>query len=356
MDGTTRRATPLDWIRQPLVRVGLYYLAVAIAVTILRSRAPDLYELLSSGELPLSGPGETIDAVRRTARIASPGVDISTLTIIGMAATFVLMVPVVWIYTFTRQKRGYQQSLVQTLVILPIVVAAIVILVKNSVALAFSLGGIVGAVSFRSRLDDTKDAIYVFLAIATGLACGVEVIKVGLALTVFFNAIILLLWYTDFGRVPAQLAASIGQRRVELARSMATDAGKGGDFVTALDSQILQSMTPDQLQALASQAMKRGRKLSSALYDHGEATKEPKFDGMLRIKAAADVAPAALREAVERILDNDVKRWQFVEADPANVPSLLSYQVRCRKSVPGPILAETVRRTLLGQAAEISFE
>ncbi|MEO8449853.1 MAG: DUF4956 domain-containing protein [Gemmatimonadota bacterium] len=358
MDGTSRRAGPLDWINQPLVRVALYYIALAIGVLILHGQAPDLYRLLSSGELPaVTGAGETFDAVKKSVRFQSTGIDISVLTIIGMAATFVLMVPVVWIYTFTRQKRGYQQSLVQTLVILPIVVAAVVILVKNSVALAFSLGGIVGAVSFRNRLADTKDAIYVFLAIATGLACGVEVIKVGLALTMFFNAIILLLWYTDLGRVPAQLAAGVAQRRVEQARSMAADAGnQRGDFVAALDRQILQSMTPEQLSALAIQAKKRQRKLASSLYDTADGSSAPKFSGVLRITAAEGIALAVVRESVERILGNDVKRWQFVEATAADNPARLSYQVRCRKSVPGPILAETLRRTLLAQAAEVSFE
>ena len=38
------------------------------------------------------------------------------------------------------------QSLVQTLVLLPVIVAGVVLMVKNSTALAFSLGGIVGAV------------------------------------------------------------------------------------------------------------------------------------------------------------------------------------------------------------------
>ena len=43
--------------------------------------------------------------------------------------------------------------------ILPLVVAGIILLVQNSTALAFSLGGIVGAVSFRNRVADTKDTM-----------------------------------------------------------------------------------------------------------------------------------------------------------------------------------------------------
>ena len=76
-----------------------------------------------------------------------------------MTGAFLLMLPVAWVYILTRQKKGYRQSVVQTLIILPIVVAGVVLLVKNSVALAFSLGGIVAAVSFRNTLRDTKDAV-----------------------------------------------------------------------------------------------------------------------------------------------------------------------------------------------------
>jgi len=48
----------------------------------------------------------------------------------------------------------------------------VVLIVRDSVALAFSLAGIVAAVRFRNTLRDTKDAVYIFLAIAVGLAAG----------------------------------------------------------------------------------------------------------------------------------------------------------------------------------------
>src|SRR3954466_11910642 len=92
----------------------------------------------------------------------------------AMIGSVLLSIPVAWIYTLTRAKRGYDQSVVQTLILLPALVAGVVVLVKYSLALAFSLTGIVAAVKFRSTLDDTKDAIYVFLATTVGLASGVQ--------------------------------------------------------------------------------------------------------------------------------------------------------------------------------------
>ena len=103
---------------------------------------------------------------------------------------------VAWIYGLTRQKKGYQQSVVQTLMVLPPLVASVVVMVKYSLALAFGLAGIVAAVRFRNTLEDSKDAVYIFLSTAIGLAAAV-MLPIAAVISVLFNAIVLLLWYTD---------------------------------------------------------------------------------------------------------------------------------------------------------------
>jgi hypothetical protein len=273
-------------------------------------------------------------------------------TLMAMVVASALMLPVVWVYIHTRQKKGYQQSLVQTIMMLPLVVAGVAILVKNSVALAFSLGGIVGAVAFRNRLEDTKDAVYVFLSIAVGLACGVQAFHIGIALSFFFNLVVLALWFTDFGRVPGELAAGVAQRRIEQVRGVVGEAGKrSGEFISALDQQILQSMTPDQLEALAERAKSRRKKIESELFGT-----VPKFDGVLIIRAAAGADDDQLRAAVTAVLDREAKEWQFDRAETVGNRLELRYQVRCRKSVPRPLLAEAVRRGAIPLADEVSYE
>src|SRR4029079_8641031 len=125
--------------------------------------------------------------------------------VFAMAVAFALMLPGAWIYIMTRGRTGYRLSVVQTHVLVPIVVAGVVFMVKNSLALAFSLGGIVAAVSFRNTLRYTKDAVYIFLGTGVGLAAGIQSVPLAAALSITFNVIILILWYTDFGRAPADL-------------------------------------------------------------------------------------------------------------------------------------------------------
>jgi hypothetical protein len=257
--------------------------------------------------------------------------------VFGMTAAFALMLPVTWIYVMTRRRKGFRQSVVQTLMILPIVVAGVVFMVKNSLALAFSLGGIVAAVSFRNTLRDTKDAVYIFLGTGVGLAAGIQSVPLAAALSVTFNVVILILWYTDFGRAPADLQRPVAQRRVQRALAL---ANRTSAFVNLVDDQILKSLTPDQLDALADRASRRRARVSAE--DAAPKKPPPEFRRLeLQIQGPADVA----RRAVESVLEESAKRWEFVRALPGEggAAERLHYRVRLKKSVPAESLVQSLR-------------
>lgn len=121
---------------------------------------------------------------------------------VALLGALALMCPVAWAYMRTKPKVRYDASLVQTVIVLPVVISGVVLIVRDSIALAFSLAGIVAAVRFRNTLKDTKDAVYIFLAIAVGLAAGVQSFSVGFVVTVIFLAVILVLWRYDVGAEP----------------------------------------------------------------------------------------------------------------------------------------------------------
>src|SRR2546421_335737 len=89
--------------------------------------------------------------------VASLGsANLALITFFSMLGALALVLPVAWVYMITKQHRGYDQSVVQTVIVLPMTVAGTLILVQNSVALAFALGGIVAAIRFRNTLKDTR--------------------------------------------------------------------------------------------------------------------------------------------------------------------------------------------------------
>jgi hypothetical protein len=326
----------------PVVRVAAYYVLLAAGTALVWQVFPGLAAVFSAERLAEVSPSAAqqdplLEALGSTAPAMAPPIALAITTALCMTGAFLLMLPVTWVYIFTRQKKGFRQSVVQTLIILPIVVAGVVLLVKNSVALAFSLGGIVAAVSFRNTLRDTKDAVCIFLAIAVGLAAGVQVMSAAAVMSFIFNIVILIFWYTDFGRAPAHLEGPRAARRLE--RSMAL-ANRTGAFVAQLDRDILKSMSPEQLQALLQRAQRR------VWGDTGEKLpKQPKpLDTVVRVQTPD---PEAARPHIEAVLASQVKAWRFsrTERDTAGT-AVLEYRVRLRKSVSGPALTGELRSRL----------
>jgi hypothetical protein len=83
--------------------------------------------------------------------------------------------------------------------VLPIVVAGIAMIVQHSVALAFSLAGIVAAVRFRFALETPSQAVFIFAAITVGLAAGIGALEVAALVSIAFVYVTMLLWKLDYG-------------------------------------------------------------------------------------------------------------------------------------------------------------
>lgn len=336
----------------PLVRVIAYYVLLISGTMLLVRLFPNQLSHLFTAErmdelarIPKHGD---LSALAQTPESpAASGTGVVTLAPamaagLAMVGSTLLMLPVAWIYTMTRQKRGYQQSIVQTLVILAPVVAGVVILVKNSLALAFSLAGIVAAMNFRARLRDSKDMVYVFLAMVIGLAAGVQIITVALAVSMIFNVIIVVLAWTDFGRNPVALEGARARARLQRARQAAA-VNRTGMFMSVMEREVLQSLSPEQLDALTERARRlRGK-------DTDEGGNEKPLDAVLRVFGSD---PEALRPAAELILSSQAKAWRFggvVTGD--NGARGVEYRLRLRRKVPAAALAAQLRDRL-GAAAE----
>jgi hypothetical protein len=84
--------------------------------------------------------------------------------------------------------------------ILPVVVAGISLIVANSVALAFSLAGVVAAVRFRFTLRQPSDAMYIFVAIAIGLGSGIGALGIAAVISFAFVFTTLAIWKLEYGK------------------------------------------------------------------------------------------------------------------------------------------------------------
>ena len=113
----------------------------------------------------------------------------------------ILITPVSWVYFITSRTKDIDQSFVQTIVVMPIVVTGISTIVLNSIALAFSLAGIVAAVRFRFTLDQPSHAMYIFVAISIGLSAGIGALGVTAVISAVFVYTTLIIWKLEYGKV-----------------------------------------------------------------------------------------------------------------------------------------------------------
>ncbi|MEP6999161.1 MAG: DUF4956 domain-containing protein [bacterium] len=310
-----------------VVRLVVYYVIIIGGGTLLWRMLPRAGAFAPSSLDQLFGGGPPVT----TKGIATTPLDEVTLAVtvaVAMFASILLSLPVAWVYLLTRAKRGYQQSVVQLLIILPLVVAGIVLLVKYSITLAFSLAGIVAAVRFRNTLDDSKDAVYVFLATAIGLAAAVN-LPVAAVISIVFNATVLVLWYSDFGNAPVELDGRIADRRLRRARQLA----RTGTFVARIDDEVFQNMTRDQLEGVAERAWKRAH--SNA--DDGAVSTD---ESCLRLHTA-DLE--AMRRVVEPKLQDYTKQWRIGTVTSTGGIDLVEYFVQLKKRTPPDELISLIR-------------
>jgi hypothetical protein len=322
--------------QSPVRRLIAYYVVLVGITTLLVTLVPETGVMFS---------GERLEQLTSTPRVLEDGLSLDNFTspqlelpdrlnliIVAstmMVGTLLLMLPVTWVYMSAWKVRGYSQSVVQTMIILPIVVSGIVLIVRNSLALAFSLAGIVAGVRFRNTLKDPRDAVFIFLAIGVGLSAGVQAPTVGFLLSMVFNFTLLTIWRTDFGRsvLEPRPSATWSEPLSALA------AGNGDQAVP--DRDLVLSLTRKEANALAD----RFDRLRKIIGSSGK--KKARYNAVLWMTTnhIADVQKGA-----EDILDDNTKRWRLDEViTNEGKPSELYYLVRLRKKTPADEVLTAIR-------------
>jgi hypothetical protein len=281
----------------PAWGVVTYYVVMALALWALFRWVPGWAEIFAGGRL------QALSSVNLSDAFSNPDVAIRTdwpSATMAMVGALIVVIPVAWVYMITKQGLGFDPSVVQTMIILPVAVSGIVLIVQSSIPLAFSLAGIVAAVRFRNTLKDTKDAVYVFLAIGVGLAAGVQAFAVALVMSIVFNLVVLALWHFNIG--------NIYQRTVD---AVPDDKSLSADSI------------------------------------------EKPFQGTIRIHSSNIEAAAPL---VEATLANDVKRWQHAgTVQTEGEAGVLDYFVRFKKKKPPADILTTLQQRGIDLDLEAEF-
>ncbi|MBA3258543.1 MAG: DUF4956 domain-containing protein [Gemmatimonadales bacterium] len=254
--------------------------------------------------------------------------------VVAMVGALLLMLPVAWAYVATRIRKQMDSSVVTTIVLLPIAVAAILVIVQDSLAVAFSLAGIAGLVRFRNSLDDTRDAMYVVIAIAVGLGAGVGTLEASAALSGIYNVAVVALWKWSTSR-PVIADIALGERMP-----------KGQTVLQALTQESGRHPEP------VAEWFEPGKTVPLAQETPIKLPNPAKREGILRVHAADDIPT---RRVIEEVLDGHTKRWSLETDDPGpdNLPTL-TYCVRLKKRTSPEALLEALRERLGPELTEFT--
>ena len=121
--------------------------------------------------------------------------DVLTNMLISLLCGVVLSV----IYRITYRGPSYSVTFVNSLILLNLIAAIIIMVIGNNVARAFGLVGAMSIIRFRTAIRDTMDLVFIFLSLALGMACGVGLNAIALTGVLLAGLVVIILTFTHFG-------------------------------------------------------------------------------------------------------------------------------------------------------------
>ena len=119
--------------------------------------------------------------------------------ILSLMLAFVLGQVLAWIYIYTHSGLSYSRSFTQSLVLMTIIVCLVMFVIGNNLITAFGLLGALALIRFRNVLKDTRDTVFVFMALVTGMAVGTQRYMIAILGMVAMGLVVLYLNATSFG-------------------------------------------------------------------------------------------------------------------------------------------------------------
>jgi hypothetical protein len=179
------------------LKLVIYYTAMIASIVLLINLFPQIIPLLPFGGLDeLQQRNDLVTETDLVNLVTYVRIPLDLLTE-GMNITFsmlgalLLMIPVRWVYLEVgdleiAEHQPVERKVSASLLLLPLVVTAIIVIVKFSLALAFALTGIFAGVRYRTSLKNLTDALFIFACMAVGLAAGTRTLEIALALSILF--------------------------------------------------------------------------------------------------------------------------------------------------------------------------
>jgi uncharacterized membrane protein YhiD involved in acid resistance len=91
------------------------------------------------------------------------------------------------LYRLTYRGVNYSSNYVVSIIMLTMITALVIMVIGNNLARAFGLVGAMSIIRFRTAIKDTQDIMFIFFALAIGLACGAGMFLLAIIGSVFIG-------------------------------------------------------------------------------------------------------------------------------------------------------------------------
>jgi hypothetical protein len=252
--------------------------------------------------------------------------DAVIVTVWSLILACLLVLPVGWVYMYTKAEEGYDRTLVQTLVVMGMVVCGMMMLIQDQFSRALALVGVVSAVRFRTNLRDPKDAVYMLIAIGVGMGAGLQVYRVAAWLTIVMCAVFLIISKVHLGERPAGAPPLEEKKKKDKKKDKKKEKKEKKHAVEGVEVIVPPAV-------LAADRLER---IADSLQDPHRAIKRPN---------TAILLDAVDAEAAMGYIANTLARykapWHLVTFAPAEGATHLEYMVRLDGD--GDVLAAVAR-------------
>jgi hypothetical protein len=106
---------------------------------------------------------------------------------------------IAWVYMATHSGLSYSRTFVNSLLVMPVLVALVMMVLSNNLVTAFGMMAVFAIVRFRNILRDTLDTTYVLATLVIGMAAGTQKYASAIIGCGLISLAMLYLWYTSFG-------------------------------------------------------------------------------------------------------------------------------------------------------------
>ncbi len=117
----------------------------------------------------------------------------------NLAVSLACGIVIAMVYRFIYKGPSYIATYVNSLVLLTLITTLVIMIIGNNLARAFGLVGAMSIIRFRTAVRDVQDIVYIFFALAVGMASGVGLYAIAVTGTLLISLVSVVLVTFNFG-------------------------------------------------------------------------------------------------------------------------------------------------------------